>query len=245
MRENSEQKRTAHEAMAERASKGNRIALYNLCEMLAGDILFRTKYIVGSGFDAEGVTQDVLLRVCESIRELREPNAFKAWLGGILINEARQHISKSARHAAVTSIDDYTIEPVKDKTALAPDGQAENSAPRKSVMEAVSKLPLRQREAAMLHYYDGLAVAEVAKAMDISHQGVSRYLSLAQKRLAIELRKEKRAPDAGAPAPGPLGAAMSDAFQAMAADSVPVGLDWAQGALLQCQRQILASIPAT
>ena len=272
-RENTELRQTL-EAMAERASKGDRIALYNLCEKLAGNVLFRTKYILGNENDAEDVSRDILLRICENIQSLREPRTFKAWLGGILTNETRRHISKSANSAAVASINECSVKAVEDIDPL-PGEQEKKRAARKDVMEIVSKLPLRQREAVMLHYYDDLAVAEVAKAMSIPHQSVSRYLSLALKKLVIELKKEQNdlndlndpnalnvlnapaalnalnaptaptAPNAGALALAPIGATLSSTFHAGAAEFVPSSMGWAQGALVQCQRQILMSISDT
>jgi len=245
MRENNEQERATLEAMAEKASKGDRIALYNLCEKLAGDILFRTRYILGNEMDAEDVSQDVLLRMCENIQSLREPKAFRAWLGGIVVNEARRHVSRNAKRATVTSIDDHTADAVEDTSAPTPAELAEKSVARKNVMEIISGLPLRQREAVMLHYYEDLAVTEVARAMNIPHQSVSRYLSLAQKKLAIELKKDKYASSAGAFALAPLGATMSDTFHSWAMEFAPSSMGWAQGTLVQCQRQILTSISAT
>ena len=229
-RDNSARMQAEIEAMAEKASKGNRIALYNLCEMLAGGALFRTKYITGSETAAKDVSRDILLRVCDDIKNLHEPEAFRAWLGGITINEARRHISKSSRRAAAASIDQL------------PEGQAGIRDAREIVMEAASGLPLRQREAVMLHYYDDLEVPEVAKAMKTPQQIVSRYLSLAQKKIEIELKKHQYAPDDWAYALLPLGAALSEALHAAAAGFAPSDPGWAHGALVQCQQQILSSI---
>jgi len=227
------------EALAEKASQGNRIALYNLCDKLSGSIRYTTRYILGNEMDAEDVSQNVLLRICENIHDLRESKALRAWLGVMVIDESRRQITKNAKQGAILCIDDYLEETVEDSSAPLPGGQAEEMRIRNAVTEIVGRLPLRQREAVILHYCDDLAVADVADAMGVPQRRVSRYLYLAEKRLAAELEKRRLGSNAGASAVLSLGAVLSESFHAGAMEFVPANAGWTQGTLVQCQRSIL------
>ena len=179
-----------HEELVEKAVKGDSHALYSLCEKLAGSILYHTRSILGNEMDAEDVTQNVLLRMCENIKGLREIKAFRTWLGGIEINETRRFMSEHAKHINVVNIEDHAEGLREDRVESLPRSFVEEKCPDRYVMEVVSSLPLRQREAVMLRYFDDLGVTEVAPAMKISHQNASRYLNLAQKKLRKKLEEK-------------------------------------------------------
>jgi len=140
--------------------------------------------------DAEDVSQNVLLRVCESIHSLHEPKAFMAWLGSIVVNETRRYIAKLAKRGTIISIDDCAEGLVEDNLDRLPGEGVESRDVSRGVMGIVSNLPVRQREAVILRYFDDLNVSEVAQAMSIPHQSVSRYLDLARKKLRIEFEKQ-------------------------------------------------------
>ena len=175
------------EALAKKAIEGDNDALYKLCEEQARSILFRAKYMLGNEMDAEDVAQNVLLRVCENIRDLRKPKAFNAWLSRIVVNETRRYMAARAKRGQVEDIDDFMEELAEDDAQLLPGEYVEDASVHDAIMEIVSRLPVRQREAIILHYYDELKVTEVARAMGIPHQSASRYLSLARKKLRAEL----------------------------------------------------------
>ena len=189
MNTDNEKKYAEIEALAARAIQGDDTALYSLCEKLTRSILFRAKYMVGNEMDAEDVAQNVLFRVCENIQSLRKPKVFQAWLSRIIVNESRRYLSARSKHGTVVDIDDYMEELAESDVNQLPSEYVENKNFRQDIMEIVLRLPSRQREAIILHYYDDLKVTEVAQAMNIPHQSASRYLSLAREKLRVELEK--------------------------------------------------------
>lgn len=195
-------KRTLHnekenevlEALVKKAMQGNTTALYALCEKCAKSVLFRTKYMLGNEMDAEDVAQNVLLRLCESIRKLRDPKTFRGWLGSIVVNETRRYILEHSKHSNIEQIDDYLEEIYEEDTDALPKEYMETKSHRDAVMEIVLGLPIRQREAVILHYYDELNITEVAVAMSITHQSASQYLSLAREKLKIAVENRPFSP---------------------------------------------------
>jgi len=184
--ENREKRHSEFEAIVEKAIQGDESALCSLCEKLAKSIMYRARYMLGNDMDAEDVTQNVLLRVFENIKNLRESRAFRSWLSGIIINETRRYISEHSKHGVHLNIDDYFDTLIESKAEWLPCEHAESRADQKSVMEIVSRLPNRQHQAVMLRYYNDMSVTEVAQAMRIPHQCVSKYLTLALNKLRAE-----------------------------------------------------------
>ena len=220
--------------------EGDKDALCKLCEEIAKNVLFRTKYILNNETDAEDVAQEVLIRVCENIRSLRSPKAFKAWLGGIIMNESKRHMAKSAKKGTVVDIDDY-IETFEDNRVDAkPQGYVENNEMRTAVLDILKRLPLRQREAVMLHYFDELNIVEVAQAMSITKQNASKYLSLAREKLKGEIEKAPVGSKLGAMAAVPVGVMIGEALCTEAIVFIPANAAWIGGAVSQCQLTIAA-----
>jgi len=162
------------------AVKGDPEALHDLCEKITKSVLFRTKYILNNPMDAEDVSQNVLIRVCENIHTLRQPKAFRGWLGRIVTNEVRTHMSRSKSEHTAENIDDYAESLADESEEQLPQYNVEVKEFGQDVMDVLSNLPTRQREAMILYYYDQLSVVEIAKIMEIPHQSVSRYLTLAR-----------------------------------------------------------------
>jgi len=242
------------EALAEEASQGDDSALYDLCEKLAKSTLFRVRYMLGDETGVEEVSQGVLLRVCENIKNLHEPKAFKAWLGCIVVNETRWYLTQQGKTGTVVNINDYndySADTSEDETGASLCWNMEDKTVHETVMEMVSCLPIRQREAAMLHYYDELSVAEVSWAMGASQQNVTGYLASARQRLKSEFERQPKASGMGVMAAMHMGALMSDALHAESIHFAPAGAAWIQAALVQCREYIqtnpaeLADAPAT
>ncbi|MCL2851604.1 MAG: sigma-70 family RNA polymerase sigma factor [Defluviitaleaceae bacterium] len=173
--------RTQIEALAEMASQGDKKALCGLIEKISKSVLFQLTYLLNDKSSVEDVSQNVLLRVCENICGLRKPKAFKGWLARIIINENNRYLAKNLRLGGSLNIDDYT-DSMEDGRSL-PHERVENNELHKTVIEIISGLPERQREAVILHYYNDLSVTEVAKLMNITPQTVSKNLSIAREKL--------------------------------------------------------------
>ena len=233
------------EELAIMAIGGDTDALCQLCEAIAKNVLFRTKYILKNETDAEDVAQEVLIRVCENIRSLRLPKAFKAWLGGIIVNEANRHIAKAMKEGVTSDIQDYIESFEDDREHIKPQRYVESVEVSVALMELLRNLPLRQREAVMLHYYDELSVVEVAEAMGITKQNASKYIGLAREKMKKHIESAPHSSKLGAMAAVPIGVLMADAMCAEAAIFVPANAAWVGGALAQCQIATLSTAGGT
>ena len=179
--ENNADTRTELEPLVEQASRGDKKALCKLVESISKGVLFQSTYILGDQAGAEDISQEVLIRVCENIQGLRNPKAFKSWLARIIVNEKNRFLSKRLKYGTPLNVDDH-LDNIPDEEFL-PHERVENTELHKVVMDVISKLPMRQREVIMLHYYSDLSVTEVARSMNITTQTVSKNLAIAREKL--------------------------------------------------------------
>jgi len=186
----SEDARLAFEQLVERATQGDQDALCNLCEKIAKSVLFQVTHFLGGGQDGvEDVSQEVLVRVCENIGDLRSAKAFKVWLSRIIINEKNRYLAKNAKRTEVLNIEDYLENITEDNGEFLPQECAESAELRRAVMDIIDGLSMRQREAILLYYYEGLSVTQIAEAMEVTVQSASKHLILAREKLRRALRE--------------------------------------------------------
>jgi len=226
------------EDLVSKAINGDAESLHRLCESIAQSVLFRTKHILNNPMDAEDVSQNVLIRVCENIQTLREPKAFKVWLSKIVTNEARSHMARNVTEHTIVNIDDYVASLVDETEELFPQYCVEVKEFREDVMNVLSDLPSRQREAMMLYYYDQLSVGEISKIMDIPHQSVSRYLALARVECGKKLKRSSYIDKATAISLMPLGMVLSEVLQMETAMFTPADAAWFHNVIAEISNYI-------
>lgn len=203
--------------LVQRASRGDREALAQLCESIARSVLFRVIRLLPGHPDTEDVAQEVLIRVCKNIHTLREPQAFGGWLNSILINTTRQHLKSTSKHTNNVLYFEDGINDIEDESAsVLPEGYSLQEEEYETVVSIVDTLPARQREAVMLHYFEGLGVSETADVMSISQPSASQYLKLARNKIKEELVQRSKEPEQGrlrALAAMPIGLLLAQSFE--------------------------------
>ena len=116
-----------------------------------GDMVWRLALArTANRHDAEDVFQDVFLRYVRHDRKLKSEEHRRAWLIRCTINCSKSLLSAPWRR---------TVALEESVAAPAPDEEAGQ------VYEAVLALPQIYRTAIHLHYYEGLTVAEIARAV--------------------------------------------------------------------------------
>jgi len=241
------------ERLAEKATSGDSEALLELCCLVSKNVLFRTTHILNDRMDAEDAAQEVLIRVCKNIKDLKEPKAFNAWLGSIVVNESRRQMVKDTKHKEVVQIADYLESVEEEDVELIPQEYLERMENRKAMLDAIDTLPTRQREAVILHYFDGLNVKETAGAMGITIQNASRYLQLARTKIRTILEQQEvweqqfdaRRGLASRAASLPFAAVLTEVLQMECEAFVPQSEAWKAQALATCENVVASSAPAT
>jgi len=220
------------------ASSGDREALQRLCSKIAKDVLYQVTFILGGKEGVEDVSQEVLIRVCKSIHNLRDPKAFKGWLSLIIINEKNRYLEKHIKRSNVLDINDYLENLVEEADDYLPSICVEKAELRNAVMDVVMGLPARQREAVVLRYFNDLSVAEVAEAMDVTAPCVSQYLALAFKKIKRSLEEHPAMPESMFAAM-PIGIVLSSALSQDATIFEIANLAYVESIVASCNEVIL------
>lgn len=113
---------------------------------------------------AEELVQDAFVAAARSsgTADLRDPDAAPAYLRSAVMNRARSQLRKRRvrrRHLR-------RVEP--PPRAPAADGPALRAVDSRRVVDALRRLPTRQREVLVLRYYADLSEAEIAETLGIS-----------------------------------------------------------------------------
>lgn len=118
---------------------------------------------------AEEVVQDAFVAMHGAWRRLRDPDRALAYLRQTVVNRSRSVLRRRAtaeRHA-----------PAGMPDAPSAEYGAMRELEHAQVVDALRRLPERQREALVLRYYADLSEAEIAEAMGISRGAVKSHAS--------------------------------------------------------------------
>lgn len=140
------------------------------------DTLFRAALaILGDVQEAEDAVQDTFLRYLEKRPDLRDGAHEKAWLLKVTANGCKSVLRFRRRHPAVELLDIYP----------APDSGS------RELVEAILALPVNQRAAVHLHYYEGYTSEEIGAILGQRPGTVRSHLSRARDAMRRYLSEEE------------------------------------------------------
>lgn len=174
--------------LVERAIRGDRWAEEALYRRHARTVTAAVLRLVGRHADADDILQDTFVIAFERLESLRDPNAFRAWVGRIAVNEVRRRLRRRKLMRLVwldAGEDDASFEALAVH-GTRPDLRAELA----ELDRIVAKLPLEQRMTWLLHRVQGWSIRETSEALDCSTATVKRRLSAADS--AIEVSRTGR-----------------------------------------------------
>ena len=110
--------------------------------------------LTGNRAQAEDVVQDAFVRLYGRFRDLRNPDAFGAYLRTTVVNLVRSQARRRKVERAYL-----------EREAGRPLPAAPEIGAREEMWEALQKLPERQRTAIVLRYYEDMTEAATAEVM--------------------------------------------------------------------------------
>ena len=147
------------------------------------DLVLRVCYTyLRSTADAEDVCQDTLVKLLLHDEPFRDPGHERAWVIRVAANACRNLLRDRGAHPAVG------LEDVPEPAAAQVPGEEELRLRDQRVLAAVMALPLPQREAVYLHYYEGYPTREVARIVGATDDAVRQRLSRARASLRDDLK---------------------------------------------------------
>ena len=150
----------------EKIRQGDRDAYSDIVKKYKGLIYNLVIKITGNLFEAEDITQDVFIQIYKNLNRYDETKRFFPWMYTVALNVIRNKQSKKT--PLILS---------SEQEALADGWLKHSDTPEKTVAVAqqqmilarcILDLPIKQREAIVLRYYQGLAFEEIAEIQSCS-----------------------------------------------------------------------------
>ncbi len=157
------------------------VARGRLAEMYArhaGDAARLAYLLTGDRSLADDLVQDAFVRLARRLGHLRDPEAFGPYLRRTLVNLANSYFRRRGVERAYLERQRRNVE----ESIEAPD-----PGERDEMLRALAALPLRQRTAVVLRYYEDLSELQMADLMRCRPGTVKGLLSKGLHNLRTEL----------------------------------------------------------
>lgn len=158
---------------AERADR-----LERMMEQYGADVLRLCCVYLRDAKLAEDAAQETFLKAYRSMDAFRGESGEKTWLAAIAVNVCRDW-----RRGAWFRHIDRSVD--WEKLGLA--AEAPKTA-ESGLMQAIMRLPRKQRAAVLMRYYADMTQSEMARTLHISEAAVSKRLTRAREMLKNELK---------------------------------------------------------
>lgn len=130
--------------------------LIGFCEAQFPRLVGALGLYCGDRHVAEDLAQEALARVCRDWTKVKRLDAPEAWVHRVAINLAHSYFRRRAAEKRAAK----RMEDVASRSMQAPPSD------RVELLDAIRRLPHRQRSAVILRYYLGLTIPEVAQTLD-------------------------------------------------------------------------------
>jgi RNA polymerase sigma-70 factor (ECF subfamily) len=152
---------------------GEREAFADLAARYERAVRATTLAILGDHHAAQDAAQEAFVSAFEKLGRLRDPSAFGGWM----ISIARNRALTARRQRSRTSATELPTDVPSQADPSSLDGMSG------ALLDAVMRLPMHERVAVMLRYFDGHSVREVAEIVGRPVGTVTVRLSRARSRL--------------------------------------------------------------
>ena len=150
-----------------------------LYDQYATDVLRVCYFYLSDREKAEDVCQDVFVRLMTT-HPLLQPGREKSWLLKVALNRCRDLWRGAWLKRVILGGPTFELIPAPDEFSRRDDQQA--------MMAAINQLPATFKEVILLHYYQGMNIAEIAQMLELPEGTISR-LSRGRKKLESILLK--------------------------------------------------------
>lgn len=151
-----------------------------LYDQYATDVLRVCYFYLSDREKAEDVCQDVFVRLMTT-HPLLQPGREKSWLLKVALNRCRDLWRGAWLKRVILGGPTFELIPAPDEFSRRDDQQA--------MMAVINQLPATFKEVILLHYYQGMNIAEIAQMLELPEGTISSRLSRGRKKLESILLK--------------------------------------------------------
>jgi RNA polymerase sigma-70 factor (ECF subfamily) len=172
----------------QRAQSGDRQALTELVVSQQRYVYSVAMTIMRNPTDAADLTQDAFIRLMRAIATYRAETRFTTWLYRLVVNLGLDELRRRSRRVDPITLDDEAAPDPPDQSIGAdPLFRATREEDAERVRSALQELPVSQRLALTLYYFDDLSYDEIASVMNVPLNTVKSHIHRAKSRLVTVL----------------------------------------------------------
>ena len=173
------------ELLVIRYLKGHAQAFDELVRAWEKPLFYYIRRLVDSEQDAWDTMQEVWIKVSRTIRRLRDPAAFPAWVYKLARRCAIDHLRKNSAFKLLPETEAPPESTGDDGTALSLSLNAEE------LHWGLSRLSRHHREVLILHYLEGFPLADIGDITGVPAGTVKSRIYSAKKELRVMLQQER------------------------------------------------------
>ncbi|MBV6639545.1 MAG: sigma-70 family RNA polymerase sigma factor [Cyclobacteriaceae bacterium] len=166
---------------------GDDVAFEKLYEKYAGKIFNISRKMGLRNEDAEGVAQDVFLRIWRNRSNLDSSLSFNAYIIAIVRSIV---LKESRKYARFIAFQHYAIQHFPGGSNETEDYVIFTDLDKKST-EAIEQLPAKQKQVFMMKNFEYLSVEEISEKLNLSKRTVENQIYRATKHLKESLLGQK------------------------------------------------------
>ncbi|MDI6701012.1 MAG: RNA polymerase sigma factor [bacterium] len=134
--------------------------------------------------DAKDVTQEIFLKVYESLKSFKKKSKFSTWIYRISVNMSISFLRKKSKEKNLFSIDE--VGDIEERVE-----EDEPSYDRKLAEKILFELPENQRLAFILSQKEGKRYKEIAQILNVSEKAVESLIYRARENIKNFFEKNK------------------------------------------------------
>jgi RNA polymerase sigma factor (sigma-70 family) len=136
---------------------------------------------------SEDVAQETFISAWKDLRLLRQPEKLRAWLCGIVRNQARRRWRDEGREPVSNAV---ALDDANESAAgeALPSEQAVSREEEAILWRSIARIPENYREPLILFYREHQSIENVAAALELSEDAVKQRLSRGRKLLQEEVQ---------------------------------------------------------
>ena len=181
--------------LVEAARRGDSDAYTQLYQLSIEGALGRARSLVRSEQDALDVVQDSYIQAFRSLDRLEKPESFQPWLNRIVTNRCKNLLARSKAlrfETSLTGEDGEDWEQEDETIQFRPDESLDYAESQRLVREIVDGLPDEQRVCILLHFFQGMKLAEIAQTLEVPENTVKSRLHYAKGKIEKQVRELER-----------------------------------------------------
>jgi RNA polymerase sigma-70 factor (ECF subfamily) len=175
--------------LIKKAQRGDKRSFEELYRVFIKNIFYHTGNLLDDKDEIEDAVQEIVYKMYRGIRELKQAEAFTAWMHRIITTTCINRNVKNGRTGNYYSLENYSDSLREDDDEALPEEFALKRNQNEILADVIAQLPPARRQAVIMYYYDDMSYKEIAEALEVTVSTVSTNILKAKRTIVNEMNK--------------------------------------------------------